>query len=311
MKMSRLIYILLGTAVMASFGTPSVLAQTEGAEDGVINSPYQGDRNLTSPEQLNVPIDSNSQTPAVEGETYQTTPQSQNNETYQTPSEDGIYQTTPQTEPDNIYQTTPQPEPDEPEFGQDETDEDEFGQDEFDEDETDEDEFGQDEFDEDETDDDEFGQEDFDIDVGQPTRSGPSYVGVGANIGLGEGDTAVGEGSFAIFSKIGITPNLSARPAVLVSDDPTILLPVTFDFIPGVSRTTEDVTERVAGLSVSPYVGAGVAIATGDDAAVDFLATGGVDVPLSPQISATASVNATLFENPAVGLMLGVGYNFR
>ena len=297
MKMSRFVYLLLSTAVMASFGMPSVLAQTEGAEDGVINSPYQGDRNLTSPEQLEVPIDSNSQTPAVEGETYQTTPQPQPNGTYQTTPtvEDGIYQTTPQTEPDNIYQTTPQPEPDQPEFGQDETDDDEFGQDEFDEDENE----------------DEFGQEDFDIEVGRPTRSGPSYVGVGANIGLGEGDTAIGEGSFAIFSKIGLTPNLSARPSVLVSDDPTILLPVTFDFIPGVSRTTEDVTERVAGLSVSPYVGAGIAIATGDDAAVDFLATGGVDVPLSPQISATASVNASLFSNPAVGLMLGVGYNFR
>ena len=292
MKMSRFVYLLLSTVVMASFGMPSVLAQTEGAEDDVINSPYQGDRNLTSPQQLNVPIDSNSQTPAVEGETYQTTPQPGTNgiyqttptpedRTYQTTPEDGTYQTTPRTEPDNIYQTTPQPEPDEPEFGQDETDGDQFGQD------------------------------DFDIELGRPTRSGPSYVGVGANIGLGEGDTAIGEGSFAIFSKIGLTPNLSARPSVLVSDDPTILLPVTFDFIPGVSRTTEDVTERVAGLSVSPYVGAGIAIATGDDAAVDFLATGGVDVPLSPQISATASVNASLFENPAVGLMLGVGYNFR
>ena len=284
MKMSRFVYLLLSTAVMVGFGMPSVLAQTEGAENDVINSPYQGDRNLTSPEQLNVPIDSNSQTPAVEGETYQTTPQPGTNGTYQTTPtvpEDGTYQTTPRTEPDNNYQTTPQPEPNRPEFGQDETD------------------------------DDEFGQDDFDIEVGRPTRSGPSYVGVGANIGLGEGDTAIGEGSFAIFSKIGLTPNLSVRPSVLVSDDPTILLPVTFDFIPGVSRTTEDVTARVAGLTVSPYVGGGIAIATGDDAAVDFLATGGVDVPLSPQISATASVNASLFSNPAVGLMLGVGYNFR
>ena len=292
--MSRFVYLLLSTAVMASFGMPSVLAQTQGAENDVINSPYQGDRNLTSPQQLNVPIDSNSQTPAVEGDTYQTTPQPGTNETYQTTPtpedgtyqttptpEDGTYQTTPQPEPNNIYQTTPQPEPNRPEFGQDETDEERFGQD------------------------------NFDVEIGRPTRSGPSYVGVGANIGLGDGDTAIGDGSFAIFSKIGLTPNLSARPSVLVSDSPTILLPVTFDFIPGVSRTTEDVTTRVTGLTVSPYVGGGIAISTGDGAAVDFLATGGVDVPLSPQISATASVNASLFENPAVGLMLGVGYNFR
>ena len=282
MKMSRLIYVLLGTAVIVGVGTPSVLAQTEGAETDVINSPYQGDRNLTSPRQLDVPLDSNTQTPAVEVETYQTTPQTETNQINQTPTfEDGTYQTTPRTEPDNIYQTTPQPEPDEPEFGEEETDEEEFG------------------------------QEDFDIEVGRPTRSGPSYIGIGANIGLGEDDNAVGEGSFAIFSKIGLTPNLSARPAVFVSDNPTILLPVTFDFIPGISRTTENVTQRVSGLTVSPYAGAGVAISTGDGASVDFLATGGVDVPLSPQISATAAVNATLFDNPAVGLMLGVGYNFR
>lgn len=150
-----------------------------------------------------------------------------------------------------------------------------------------------------------------DIEFLQPTRSGPSYIGIGANIGIGEGDTAIGETSFAAFSKIGITPNLSARPAIFISDDPTILLPLTFDFIPSVTEATERVTERVSGLTVSPYVGGGLSIAVGDDAAIDFLATGGVDVPLSQQITATAAVNASLFENPAVGIMLGVGYNLR
>ncbi|MGF1482450.1 MAG: hypothetical protein ACFB4I_23740 [Cyanophyceae cyanobacterium] len=149
-----------------------------------------------------------------------------------------------------------------------------------------------------------------DIDLGRATRSGSSYIGIGANIGIGEGDTAIGETSFAVLSKIGITRNLSVRPGVLISDDPTILVPVTFDFIPVVSETTADVTEEVAGLRVNPYVGAGAAISVGDDAAVDFLATGGVDVPLSRQITATAALNASLFENPAVGVTLGVGYNF-
>lgn len=156
----------------------------------------------------------------------------------------------------------------------------------------------------------EVGQEDIDIDIGQPTRSSASYIGIGANIGVGEGDTAIGETSFAVFSKVGITPNISVRPGVFISDDPTILLPVTFDFIPFVSERTEEVSERVTGLTVSPYAGAGITIAAGDDAAVDFLATGGVDVPLSRQITATASVNASLFENPAVGILFGVGYNF-
>lgn len=145
---------------------------------------------------------------------------------------------------------------------------------------------------------------------GRPTRTGPSYIGIGGNIGIGTGDTALGEGSFAVFSKIGLTNFVSVRPSVLVSNNPTILLPVTIDFIPGVTGVTEGVAAQVTGLQVSPYVGAGVAISTGDNSAVDFLATGGVDVPLSPQVTATASISASLFDNAAIGILLGVGYNF-
>ncbi|MEQ9670496.1 hypothetical protein [Coleofasciculus sp. G2-EDA-02] len=148
------------------------------------------------------------------------------------------------------------------------------------------------------------------VSPGRATRSGSSYIGIGGNIGLGDGDTALGETSFAIFSKIGLTSNVSVRPSVLIEDDPTILLPVTLDFTPGVTEVTADVTEDV-GARVSPYIGAGIAISTGDDSSVDLLATGGVDVPLATQLTATASVSASLFDNPAVGLLLGVGYNFR
>jgi hypothetical protein len=144
---------------------------------------------------------------------------------------------------------------------------------------------------------------------GRATRSGPSYIGVGGNIGIGDGDTAVGEGSFAVFSKVGLTRYLSVRPTVLFSDDPTILIPVTVDFIPGVTDLTEDVSGEL-GLRVSPYLGAGIAISTGDDSGVDFLASAGVDVPITGRLTATAAVNATLFDNTAIGLLLGVGYNF-
>lgn len=147
------------------------------------------------------------------------------------------------------------------------------------------------------------------ISPGRTTRSGSSYIGVGGNIGLGDGDTALGEGSFAVFSKIGLTQNISVRPALLISDNPTILIPVTFDFIPLVTDAVEDVSGEI-GLRMSPFVGAGAAISTGDDGAIDFLATAGLDIPLSSQFTATASVNASLFDNPAVGLLLGVGYNF-
>lgn len=144
---------------------------------------------------------------------------------------------------------------------------------------------------------------------GRTTRSSSSYIGVGGNIGLGDGDTALGESSFAVFSKIGLTSNISVRPGVLFSDDPTILVPLTLDFAAGDTDESEDLSEDI-GISLNPYIGAGIAISTGGDGAVDLLATGGIDVPLSSRFTGTAAINATFFDNIAVGLLLGVGYNF-
>jgi len=42
----------------------------------------------------------------------------------------------------------------------------------------------------------------------------PSYIGVAGNIGLGEGDTALGESSFAVIS-IGLTPTFLYVPSLL------------------------------------------------------------------------------------------------
>ncbi|HEY9667793.1 MAG TPA: hypothetical protein V6C91_13365 [Coleofasciculaceae cyanobacterium] len=148
-------------------------------------------------------------------------------------------------------------------------------------------------------------QETLDISPGRATRSGASYIGIAGNIGLGDGDTAVGESSFAAISKIGLTRFLSVRPSVFIDDDPTILLPLTVDFVPQQVEEVEEFRLRVA-----PYIGAGAAISIGDDTAVDFLGTAGLDVPLTPQFTATAAVNVTGFDNIAVGLLIGVGYNF-
>ncbi|WP_322746072.1 hypothetical protein [Nostoc sp. LEGE 06077] len=41
-----------------------------------------------------------------------------------------------------------------------------------------------------------------------------------------------------------------------------------------------------------------------------FLVSGGIDVPLNTQFTATASVNAGFFDRTEVGLLVGVGYNF-
>ncbi|MCY7323966.1 MAG: hypothetical protein LH660_19745 [Phormidesmis sp. CAN_BIN36] len=142
------------------------------------------------------------------------------------------------------------------------------------------------------------------VSPGRSTRSGSSYVGVGGNIGIGSGDTALGEGSFAVISKIGLLRSFSVRPSLLFSGDVTILLPITYDFSFG-----EGPTETL-GFSAAPYVGIGAAISTGDGADVALLLTGGVDVPISSQFTATAAVNATVTGEAAIGILVGVGYNF-
>lgn len=142
-----------------------------------------------------------------------------------------------------------------------------------------------------------------DIDPGRATRGSSSYIGVAGNIGLG-GDSALGEGSFMVISKIGLTRTVSVRPSVAIEDDPVILVPVTYDFN---LRSADTINEN---LSVAPYVGAGVAIETSDDAEVGFLLSGGVDVPINNNLTATAGVNAAFLNETDVGLMVGVGYNF-
>ncbi len=140
---------------------------------------------------------------------------------------------------------------------------------------------------------------------GRSTRSGPSYIGIGGNLGFG-GDTALGDTSFAIISKIGLTSNFSVRPTVLFRDNVTVLIPVTYDFG---SQNAVEVSDDFV-ITAAPYAGAGVAFSTGDNSRFGFLISGGVDVPLSSNFTATAGLNIGFLDGTEVGLLLGVGYTF-
>jgi hypothetical protein len=141
------------------------------------------------------------------------------------------------------------------------------------------------------------------VDPGRRTRGGSSYVGLGANIGL-SGDTALGDGNFTIISKIGLTRSLALRPGVILGDNATFLLPLTYEFS---IRPAEALEEA---LRIAPYVGAGVTIATGDDNNVGLLLTGGIDIPLSRQFTGNAALNVGVADETDIGLSVGVGYNF-
>lgn len=142
------------------------------------------------------------------------------------------------------------------------------------------------------------------VQAGRATRGGSSYVGVAGNVGLSGGETALGIGNFTVISKIGFTETLSARPTVVIGDDTTVLVPITYDF---------NLRQRdaVAGsVTAAPYVGGGVAIATGSNSDVGPLLTAGVDVPVANQVTATGAVHAGFFDRTSIGIVIGAGYNF-
>jgi hypothetical protein len=142
---------------------------------------------------------------------------------------------------------------------------------------------------------------DLDVQPGRTTRSGSSYVGIGGNIGL-SGDTGLGDGAFAVISKIGLTRSFSVRPSAVINDDELLMIPVTIDFSGNLFPSTD--------VTVSPYIGGGLALSTEDDNTIGGLVTGGVDIPLTSQFTANAGVNVGFFDDTDVGLQLGAGYNF-
>ncbi len=143
-----------------------------------------------------------------------------------------------------------------------------------------------------------------DIDPGRATRGGRSYIGVAGNIGISGDDSSLGDGNFAAISKIGLTNAISIRPSAVFGNNTTILVPITYDF------TLQAADAFSEPLAIAPYIGIGAAIKTGDDSQVGFLASGGIDLPLNAQFTATAAINAGFFDSTDIGLLIGVGYNF-
>lgn len=139
------------------------------------------------------------------------------------------------------------------------------------------------------------------IDPGRPTRSGTSYIGVGANFGVG-GDTSLGDSGLFLYSKVGLTRYFSIRPAVNTDfeEDATFLLPLTFDLAPIAIGDT--------GVRVAPYFGGGPAVSTTGD--FGPVISGGVDLPLTERLTVTSGVNIGILDEADVGVFLGVGYTF-
>ncbi|MGB3136479.1 MAG: hypothetical protein WBG38_13180 [Nodosilinea sp.] len=142
------------------------------------------------------------------------------------------------------------------------------------------------------------------IDLAQDTRPAyqitPAYLGVGGNIGLGERDqSALSSFGFNIISKISLGPRFSVRAGATATNDRWgFTIPVTYNFN----------TISYRGFRAQPYVGAGVEIPTSGD--VGLLLNAGADVPISRDFTLNAVSNFRVTSGFALGISLGVGYNF-
>ena len=140
---------------------------------------------------------------------------------------------------------------------------------------------------------------------GRSTRGGSSYLGVAGNFGISGGETSLGGTNVSVISKIGLLRYLSVRPGIVIGDNPVILLPITFDL----SSQRQSVLGK--GFRIAPYVGGGLAINTGHNSDAGGLVTGGVDLPINRQFTLTAAVNAAFINDTSVGVLVGIGYNFK
>ncbi len=140
----------------------------------------------------------------------------------------------------------------------------------------------------------------------RPTREAfsPNYVGAGLNVGF-DGDTALGDTNFAVNGRLKLTPDISFRPAAIIGENASFLVPVTYDFTPSPGG-------RLDSFNLTPYIGGGAFFTTDDDSDDDVggLVTAGVEAPISREFTANAGLNVGFVDgNTEWGLLLGVGYN--
>ena len=135
---------------------------------------------------------------------------------------------------------------------------------------------------------------------------GRNYLGIGGSLGLIE--DAYGDfGAAAVITKVKLfelndNNDVSIRPSMLVGKDVTFTFPVTVDILLG------DPEARIAGKTFVPYGGLGTTFTTDSDVFY-FNLVGGMDIPFN-RFTINAETNVGFLDDIALGLRLGIGYNF-
>lgn len=132
-----------------------------------------------------------------------------------------------------------------------------------------------------------------------------SYIGTGGAIGLSGSTTSLGTGGLPILSKVKFTDNLSLHDATVLfgRGAATSMIILTADFpIRGDGGQT----------LFSPFIGAGTMLRYADGLYISPAVSGGVDIPLSSDLTGTIRLNAGFPSNSSadLGLLIGAGYTF-
>ncbi|MEO1792387.1 MAG: hypothetical protein AAFR25_09215 [Cyanobacteria bacterium J06629_19] len=127
--------------------------------------------------------------------------------------------------------------------------------------------------------------------------SGANFIGIGADFGYAD------DVSFAAISKFSFTERWAVRPTVLLGDDFSVLVPVTYDF----SRFNTE----VGSFNIRPYAGVGASFSDSDDddSDLNLLLSAGVDVPISQRFTLNGQVNWGVLDDSQFGATVGIGYN--
>ncbi|RUS96646.1 hypothetical protein DSM106972_086690 [Dulcicalothrix desertica PCC 7102] len=138
----------------------------------------------------------------------------------------------------------------------------------------------------------------------QNTHYKQSYIGIGANFGISGDTTGITDTNFTILGKTAFTENFALYDATTIFGDSTATS--------ALALTGSIPIKNSAGQVIaSPFIGGGALIRVTSKFQLDPLLAGGVDIPISQNITATVRVNVGFIGNETdAGLLIGVGYNY-
>lgn len=131
-----------------------------------------------------------------------------------------------------------------------------------------------------------------------------SYIGVGAAIGILDNTTSLGTGGFPILTKVGFSEHLSLHDATILFGNgaPTSMIILTAEL---------PIRNSAGKTIISPFLGGGALLRYQNGISFSPAISGGVDVPLSPDLTGTLRLNAGFPQDRRadLGVLIGVGYN--